>query len=145
MYFLRKDDGKTGNMALKTPIVRFQYRIPQRTQKRSRGRHATTKTKGDQRENPVNVDLPVFAIEQSSFHLEGDTFTIDDDLDPTPQEEAKLGLNGEEGELDQEPKPFEQIPKKEFLHHQAKDRNCQQYARTIGLTKPPFDFDQSRI
>lgn len=39
------------------------------------------------------------------FYLEVGTFAIDNELDLLSKYEAQLGLDGEEGELDQEPKP----------------------------------------
>lgn len=96
-------------------------------------------TGGDQRETPVDVDLPVFEIKIPAFYITGPIemteddqliningpdqpiFAIDDDLDPIADEKLQLGLNEEETQDESEQQLVKQISQEEFIRKQAKD------------------------
>lgn len=56
-------------------------------------------------------------------------FAIDDDLEPTADEEPQLGLNEKEAENENEQQRFEPIQRKEFIRELAKDLDCREYAK----------------
>ena len=89
---------------------------------------------GDQRDQPVDVEVPVLSLP---------ILAIEDDVNPMTFDDKELGIT--DGQLKDFPEPVEPISLQEMLVAQQDDFECQTYAYAVGLPSSPFDFNKDGV